>query len=53
MLHSEEKFNNYYSYINDKWFKTFNLPDEYSRISTFDLISNKIEKQIIQKKKKN
>ena len=47
MLKSEEIFKDYYSYVNREWFKTFNLQDEYSRISTFEIISNKIEKQII------
>jgi predicted metalloendopeptidase len=47
MLHSEDKFKDYYSYVNSEWFKTYDLPDEYSRISTFEIISNNIEKQII------
>ena len=47
MLQLEEKFKDYYSYVNKEWFKTYDLPDEYSRISTFEIISKQIEKQIV------
>ena len=43
-----EEFNDYYNYINNNWFKTFNLPDEYSKFSTFNIVSEKIDKQINQ-----
>jgi putative endopeptidase len=48
MINSQYEFNDYYNYINNHWFKIFNLPDEYSRFSTFNIISNKIEEKIIQ-----
>ena len=51
MLQLEEKFKDYYSYVNKEWFKTYDLPDEYSRISTFEIISKQI-KDAEEKKKK-
>ena len=41
-----DTFTDYYSHTNSQWLKTFSLPDEYSRYSTFNIISAKINKQI-------
>jgi len=48
MISPNDEFNDYYNYINGNWLKTFNLPDEYSRYSTFNIISSKVEEKIIQ-----
>lgn len=42
----KETFTDYYSHANSQWLKNFNLPDEYSRYSTFQIISTKINEQI-------
>jgi predicted metalloendopeptidase len=46
MTDSEERFNDYYTHINKNWFKSFDLPDNYSRYSSFNIISDKIDTQV-------
>jgi putative endopeptidase len=41
------KFDSYYHFINNSWLNTFTLPNEYSYYGTFDILNNKIEKQLI------
>lgn len=40
-------FSDYYSHTNAHWLKNFSLPDEYSRYSTFHIISTKINNELI------
>jgi len=42
----KETFTDYYSHTNSLWLKNFTLPDDYSRYSTFNIISTKINSQI-------
>lgn len=46
-MDSNQTFNDFYSYTNSRWFKTFTLPDEYSRYSTFNMVLSEIEEKII------
>jgi endothelin-converting enzyme len=48
MSFSKESFTDYYSHTNSHWIKSFTLPDDYSRYSTFQIISTKINSQIYQ-----
>ncbi len=41
-------FSDYYSHTNSDWLKNFTLPDEYSRYSTFHIISTKINNELVQ-----
>jgi len=44
----KETFTDFYSHTNSVWLKNFTLPDDYSRYSTFNIISTKINSQIFQ-----
>lgn len=44
---SKETFKDFYSYTNSNWFKTFSLPDEYSRYSTFNIVLSGIEQKLL------
>jgi len=41
-------FSDYYSHTNAHWLKNFSLPEEYSRYSTFHIISTKINNELVQ-----
>jgi len=40
-------FSDYYSHTNSHWLKNFSLPEEYSRYSTFQIISTKINEELV------
>jgi len=48
MTSLKETFTDYYSHTNSSWLKNFTLPDGYSRYSTFNIISTKIDSKIFQ-----
>ncbi len=41
-------FSDYYSHTNAHWLKNFSLPEEYSKYSTFHIISTKINNELLQ-----
>ena len=42
-----EKFTDFYSYVNMKWFKTFTLPDDHVRYTSFDCVSNMVKHDVL------
>lgn len=41
-------FSDYYSHTNGDWLKSFSLPQEHSRYSTFNIIETKINSELVQ-----
>ena len=37
----------FYSHINNNWFKKFNLPDDQVRYTSFDSVSHNVKKELI------